>query len=261
MPASYAHYRFGAQVIDTLPQEVRSIVRKHRDLFDVGVHGPDFLFYYRPLQKTPLRKLGSAFHHQPGTEFFGNACRRLRLKPSEDGIAYLYGVLAHFSLDSLCHPMICGNTNDGSLSHTALESEFDRYLLELDGKPKPYSVDLSKHMRLTRAQSVTVAGFYPSVTPEQVQESVRSMYRLTKITAVSNLRVRKIVHRIMDATGKSNGGLVMQEGVDTAHAFLDAPLLELYEQARAQYPLLAQQLNRHMICNAPFGAEFQVDFG
>ena len=45
MPTTYAHYRFGAECISVMPEQLQKIVNEHRALFDIGVHGPDIFFY------------------------------------------------------------------------------------------------------------------------------------------------------------------------------------------------------------------------
>ena len=49
MPASYAHYRFGQQVFKQLPVELQQQISPYMDLYQIGLHGPDLLFYYHPL--------------------------------------------------------------------------------------------------------------------------------------------------------------------------------------------------------------------
>ena len=39
MPTTYAHYKFGKEVISALPRPLRSTVENHRELFDIGLHG------------------------------------------------------------------------------------------------------------------------------------------------------------------------------------------------------------------------------
>ncbi len=41
MPTTYAHYKFGKEVISALPRPLRSTVENHRELFDIGLHGHD----------------------------------------------------------------------------------------------------------------------------------------------------------------------------------------------------------------------------
>ena len=41
MPSTYAHRRFGANVLDHLPAPLREKLETHRELYDIGLHGPD----------------------------------------------------------------------------------------------------------------------------------------------------------------------------------------------------------------------------
>ena len=53
MPSTYAHRRFGADVLVQLPRELREKITPYRPLYDMGLHGPDLMFYYRALQSNP----------------------------------------------------------------------------------------------------------------------------------------------------------------------------------------------------------------
>lgn len=35
---------------------------EYRSLFDIGLHGPDLLFYYRPLFSNPVNRIGFSIH-------------------------------------------------------------------------------------------------------------------------------------------------------------------------------------------------------
>ena len=69
MPSTYAHRRFGANVLDHLPAPLREKLEAHRELYDIGLHGPDLLFYYHAEKSTPVAALGNAMHEQPGRVF------------------------------------------------------------------------------------------------------------------------------------------------------------------------------------------------
>ena len=49
MPSTYAHYRLGQEVLDNLSGGIKSTILNHKQLYDIGLHGPDILFYYKPL--------------------------------------------------------------------------------------------------------------------------------------------------------------------------------------------------------------------
>ena len=59
MPTTYTHYQFGDRVYPQLPEALKQAVLSHRALFDIGVHGPDPLFYYKPLQKMRFALKGT----------------------------------------------------------------------------------------------------------------------------------------------------------------------------------------------------------
>ena len=77
MPAAYAHYRFGAAMLNAMPGDISRSVKRYRRLYDVGLHGPDLFFFYNPLISTKAGKLGGKFHSQTGQEFFTRVCRSI----------------------------------------------------------------------------------------------------------------------------------------------------------------------------------------
>ncbi|MCD8326229.1 MAG: hypothetical protein LUC90_05955 [Lachnospiraceae bacterium] len=45
MPTTYTHYKFGTEVIKALPAPLRARAEQYRELYDIGQHGPDILFW------------------------------------------------------------------------------------------------------------------------------------------------------------------------------------------------------------------------
>ena len=86
MPAAYAHYRFGQDVLSCLPQDKQASIQTHRALYDLGLHGPDLLFYYRPLSHDPLKHQGSAMHQAAAADFFRPAGELLRHEPADEAL-------------------------------------------------------------------------------------------------------------------------------------------------------------------------------
>jgi len=56
MPTTYTHWRFGNDIICTLPDKYQNIINKHRHEFDFGVHGPDMFFYHDVFKKNEVTK-------------------------------------------------------------------------------------------------------------------------------------------------------------------------------------------------------------
>ena len=70
MPSTYAHYRLGQEVYKSVSALARTAIKSHKELFDIGLHGPDILFYYKPLiYNNPTSKLGHKIHNENSNIF------------------------------------------------------------------------------------------------------------------------------------------------------------------------------------------------
>ena len=261
MPATYAHYRFGAQMLGRMPADVCRTAKRHRRLFDVGLHGPDLFFYYKPVVSTKVSRLGNKFHRQTGKEFFSRVCRNLRLEPSEEGQAYLYGVLCHYTLDTHCHPLVEKLSWEGIASHTRIETEFDRFLEELDSKTHPSTVSLTKHMTLTEKESEIVSRFYPGAGPGHIRETMKGMANIRRILELPDGPVKGMVVKTMGLGSATFRDMVPGKEPDPVCREWNQPLLERYQQAAKEFPDMVLQLGAHLTYNAPLGEEFNPIFG
>ena len=81
MPATYAHKKFGREIA-ALSGEQFPEIAAHEKAFALGLHGPDPLFYYKPLKKNAVKKKGDLLHEERAADFFtaarpGGAARRI----------------------------------------------------------------------------------------------------------------------------------------------------------------------------------------
>ena len=257
MPSTYAHYRFGSMLLPTMPGDVKRTIQRFRRLFDMGLHGPDILYYYSPIVKSGASFLGIKFHEQTGREFFQRVCRAVRLERSEAATAYLYGVLCHYCLDSALHPLVLAESAAGDFGHVELEVEFDRFLLEKDGKTPPCTQNFSRHMKLTRGECVTAALFFPSASPATIHRCVKTMAFGTRVLAGKDRRLLKAVLSLAPAAVAQN---LMLPHANHKCFHLDEALLERYEQAFRRFPAMVDQLAAHLDYHAPLGEEFDPSF-
>lgn len=255
MPASYAHYRFGKQLLPELPPDVRQCVQRFRRMYDMGLQGPDFFFYYNPFMTTSTGELGKFFHRQSGQVFFPVACKAA---VSDAARAYLYGLLAHYCLDSVCHPFVNRLVEIEEAEHVPLESGFERFLLVLDKEPSPETFDMSKYFKLTRGECMSVAAFYPGSTGGKVSRSIRFMALFTRFLAQPNKT------RQMQLLQKFKPGFLDYKipSVENSElALYIRELHDLYRQALTKYPQLLAQVTQHLKTGADFGEDFAADFG
>lgn len=206
-------------------------------------------------------KLGRKFHGQTGREFFTRCVRMLRLSPSEAGRAYLCGLLGHYVVDSLCHPYIRELHERGIADHLALESEFDRQLLVLDGKRPEFAQAMSRHMRLTPGECQTVAAFYPPAKDGHIQKCVKNMAFWTVQLGQPAGPGRRALEKGMAIAAPEKLGMLARLERDRASAPYVPALMVRYEEAERRFPEMLARLLAHLSHGEDLGPDFDETFG
>ena len=197
MPATYAHYRFGQDVLKALPEKYRNILLQEEDLFNIGVHGPDLLFYYRPFSHHPLHAEGGRMHRLTGREYFSEAGKIFLARgPRKADYAYLCGFLCHFALDRACHGYINDLSAQGQVSHEEIESEFDRILLEEDGID-PVRTNLAAHIHASRKAAEVISLYFPGASQKEIHEGVRSLWGFNLLLTLPGHLGYRMVDRVL----------------------------------------------------------------
>ncbi len=175
MPSTYAHFLFGERVAASLTGPLAVKIAKNKQLFYIGLHGPDILFYYKPLSKNPVNALGYEMHERKASDFFKRAGDMCRLSQNSDAAeAYIAGFICHYCLDKACHGYIEKKIEVSGLAHSEIENEFDRFLIYYSGKDLK-SLDITAHISANRENAEIIAPFFENVTAEQVKKSLKSM--------------------------------------------------------------------------------------
>lgn len=68
MPTTYAHDLFGKRVYRRLPEKLQHLIRSNGNLYRIGQHGPDILFYYF-ISKNPVTQYGVRMHGRKARDF------------------------------------------------------------------------------------------------------------------------------------------------------------------------------------------------
>ena len=68
MPTTYTHDLFGREIYRQLPAEMKNIIKKNGNLYRIGLHGPDILFYH--LFRPDVSGAGVDMHQEPAAPFF-----------------------------------------------------------------------------------------------------------------------------------------------------------------------------------------------
>lgn len=202
MPSTYAHYCLGRDIKEIAEGKIREIISENTDCFMLGLHGPDLLFYYKPLGRNGINSKGYAMHEQFASRFFSAAkdIYKERGARAEDE-AYLLGFLCHFALDSAGHPVVNAQMAEKNLSHTEIETAFDRYLLEKEGR-RPLKTDITAHIKNT-AKTRAVAAAYFGITEKQAEKAIKSIKFYNKLLSSGNAFTRGFVKTALKITGNS----------------------------------------------------------
>ena len=263
LPATYAHYKFGKEVIDLLPQGMQTIIQNNRELYDIGLHGPDILFYYQPYHKVPINRLGYAMHNETAAEFFKKA--RLIYAENFDNkeamLAYLLGFASHFALDYMCHSYVEAKIKHSKVSHTAIETSFDRHLMILDGLD-PLSNDTTKHLKPTLYNAKIVARFFPSIKKNMMHKVLKSQVFYLRLLIAPNPLKRNSLLNVMKMAGVYNSlkdQLIPLKQNDKLKDS-DLRLTKLKDKAKPLYVELADNLFGYLNGQSDLSPKFDKTF-
>lgn len=213
MPSTYAHYRFGKDVLKRLPKPVRQVIRKEQRLFRIGLHGPDILFYYRPLKSNEVNYFGSRMHRWQGTDVFQEMfekTQQYRGVEKEAVEIYIYGFLCHFALDRTCHPVVEEWIQRTGVTHSEIESEFDRALMIHDGY-NPLSHRPANHISPDIKEAAVIQHIFSDFSTAQIQEALRSTRFYNNFFVAPGRPKRTAVRMLLKLVGKWDtlGGLMI----------------------------------------------------
>lgn len=241
MPTTYAHDLFGKEVYKKLPSDMKALIRRHGDLYRIGLHGPDILFYYM-VSKNPVTQFGIDMHHEKARAFFEEGMRQVRRNNDEALLAYLLGFGCHYMFDSACHPYVNQMAAEGVVPHIVLEKEFDRVLMEETGKdPDHYYPACGIVPKMEYAKVIHRA--IPLVKTINIYLSVKMMKILTNFMVCDDQgRKRRIIGKILSFGGKSIGSVIEHFMTAEAVEQAKAPIPELKRLYQEAIPETAEYL-------------------
>lgn len=138
MPAFTLHYLFGTDTLHDLENgRIKRAARNYPCAFSLGLQGPDIFFYYLPMYLKE-EKIGTMMHDGGANLFFRNLMA-YQEKLADEGeqelvLAYMAGMLGHYSLDTVFHPYVYAYTDfhpglkqskSYYARHFAMESDLD----------------------------------------------------------------------------------------------------------------------------------------
>lgn len=268
MPSEYAHYRFAHDVAERLSQQERVVAMANLGQFELGAHGPDVLFFYRPASHNDVNAIAHRMHRQPAMPFFDAAlaCAQGAMGRSQtelvEDLAYAYGFITHFALDSRCHPAVYQRMAETGQTHTALEVAFDRKLMVADGLD-PVRYVRTSHLKATPENAQVMARFFPAVSPEQAHEAITTFKTVGRALAAPGMGKRALVYGALIACGhyRDQKGQMVTVEADPAFDESNRRFAQIYDEALPLAVRLIEDFRGALAEGHPLDARFQDTFG
>ena len=243
MPTTFTHDLFGKRVYQKLPGPMRRLVKEHGELYRIGLHGPDILFYYG-WGKNRVNQNGVRLHGEVAAPFFERGAALVGRKGNDALLSYLLGFVCHFMLDSTCHPYINGTVSQ-AVGHGQIEKELDRRLMVRSGYDPYRYYPASCCIRPYPENAYVIQKMFPEVTVRQVEKALRNMIFITNTMVFDdNGRKQKVILPFLKLIGQFDkvGGNYMRETCDPQCAPYLEELERLFEKAVEETPEMLQCL-------------------
>ena len=227
------HAIFGKEVLEEISDEMlASVIRKHPGIFGIGCQGPDLFLYNIPMLLGKEEKnLVHRIHKENSSRYFAWLIQTIwDLEDSEAveiGISYLYGALAHYTLDSMLHPYIYARIGfDASVPysdratgglHHRMESAIDAKMIAVKENGMPSSYHAGESLYATKEEKSVLAGILSKAVSKSYyirlkEENVRASFCMMKIIAkgffAASEKQKKMLQKIerpfMEDYGLSN---------------------------------------------------------
>lgn len=225
MPDIITHYIFGLDTSQNLKHtSVYPYLKENRDLFFIGLQGPDPIYYHHLRKKDTKAYIASKMHTEKTGDFLVSALCHLKkydINSKEFGqcFSYLCGFICHYILDSMAHP----------------------YIFYLSGRYLEDVPDTHKYMGLHRKVELAI----DTILCEERFSIKSSNFKIHK-TILKNIPIPTCITAMFDETlflnyGINGGGTILKEayedirtyykltydrfGTKKAFAYLISPLL------------------------------------
>lgn len=226
MPSSVTHSYFCNDVYEKIDKSIKSKLSSSYDMMRIFAQGPDPYFFY-DFHLTPRSRrvywISNSMHHSKINEHFLSLIKYINDKNYYDNdmvLAYLYGQICHFSLDTTCHPYIVyssgryykkeKSTYKYNGKHEDMEYFIDRYLIWKREQilPKKYKMykELFKIKPFNNELKDVIDNVMKNVygydnVSKIYYKSIKNMKKFYYVFNYDRYGIKKIFYTIMDFFG------------------------------------------------------------
>lgn len=163
MAGTVTHTYFAKDIYKKLDKNTKEVIKNYENEFLTFSQGPDIFFFGGRKNKKNM----DYFHRNNTQDFFINLINYIRknnLEKNNELMAFLYGNICHYALDSTVHPYIIykageyykkkRETHKYFGKHNEVECYIDAYMINKIDKIKPNHLNISKfcfnHKKLSK---------------------------------------------------------------------------------------------------------------
>lgn len=161
MPSLITHHVFSKDILKELNEKELKRFNNELTIYHTFAQSHDYLFYYtfNPIHAKRIKALGHYAHRHNTQNYLINIIKEIKNNHLEDNqqlIAYLYGSITHYVLDTTCHPYIFYKTgvyrkNEKDTKkyhgeHNRIEKDLDAIYYEKDTNKKINTCNVSKEI-------------------------------------------------------------------------------------------------------------------
>ena len=216
MPTTYTHDLFGKMVYHRLDPEIQEKIKKYQTTYQIGLHGPDILFYVRPFHKNRFNQMAHRLHREEAAGFFERGRELYQKTGNEEILVYLLGFICHFMLDSTCHPYISEYMKKTGARHDEIETEFDRALMVRTGKD-PFHYQPGSVIRIEKNSVDAISEVMEGMSHKDIVRALMGTKFYTRLPICDSEKKRKVkltVARILFMYRLADGRIIRGEPKD-----------------------------------------------
>lgn len=260
MPNNYTHYYFAQKCIDLLPLRLKKIVQENKKIYDIGLSGPDILFYYQPHKANDIKTYGSLMHRKKAKEVFDEFKQIAQKHQKKDmHYAYLTGFFTHFILDSALHGYIWNAEKENIARHFVIEAEYEKLVLKRMGE-NPFSNKFLRY-EINDKDTREVVAQYMNTTPKNIGKILKSRKSFIYCIYTQNIFVRGLLKFLFKLSKNPKAmDILMQKKDNHACIKTSQDLDVLCEQTLNSFAKYAKEFENYLLNDMPLSDRFDVDF-
>lgn len=229
MPSSMTHSYFAKDVYNKLNDTSKKRISKSLENLKLYAQGPDSYYFYNLIMTkkgSNIRNFGTYMHKNNTQDYFINTINYIHehnLKNNSEVMAYLYGFICHYILDSTIHPLVTYKTGifykkDPSTYkynglHYEMEYFIDIYMIFQNEKIEAKYFKLSKYFNkilklnkeLENMINYTIKETYKlDNMASNYLKSANDLRRFFKIYNYDRFGIKKVIYQIVDFVSPSS---------------------------------------------------------